>query len=379
MDAGRPARAEFLVHIRWIDTGYDFRWGTKMRNGWSLEYDVRGEWLQDSWEHEAVDSSIPLTRAPSVLVIASHDMGDARDGGNDGAVALCRSVTKTGGRVLDCVAPHDASDRLARIVDVDIVMLDCRGILPTQEALIARIDMLSLSTGTAAIFITDLEGVDCVDALVSAPAAHILLAPDEGELLLSLNLALASRHVGFALHDRSRDDGAPGLGDLSDELGRLSGLIESLLHRGDAVLGRTDTHLHARKRSFTAEPFENEAAVDDLPLDAARIRAVLRARRLRDQIIAGDLFADPAWDIMLDLMAARLEGLRVSVSSLCIAAAVPPTTALRWIRQLTDRGLLIRQADNEDGRRIFIALSDEGAQAVQRWFALAGPLLGGLE
>lgn len=95
---------------------------------------------------------------------------------------------------------------------------------------------------------------------------------------------------------------------------------------------------------------------------------MLRVRRLRDHLVAPDLFADPAWDIMLDLLAARLENNQVSVSSLCIAAAVPPTTALRWIRHLTDRGLLDRQADPKDGRRIFIALSDTGMDAVLRWF-----------
>ena len=42
------------------------------------------------------------------------------------------------------------------------------------------------------------------------------------------------------------------------------------------------------------------------------------------------LFADPAWDIMLDLFAARIEGKDITVSSAGIAACVPPTTALRW-------------------------------------------------
>src|SRR3546814_2126456 len=60
-------------------------------------------------------------------------------------------------------------------------------------------------------------------------------------------------------------------------------------------------------------------------------------------------------------MAARLEHKRVSVSSLCIAAAVPATTALRWIKSMTDEGLFVRRADNNDGRRIFIELSDEAA------------------
>jgi DNA-binding PadR family transcriptional regulator len=55
-------------------------------------------------------------------------------------------------------------------------------------------------------------------------------------------------------------------------------------------------------------------------------------------------------------------------SSLCIAASVPPTTALRWIRQLTDRGLLDRQADPKDGRRIYITLSEAGMEAILRWF-----------
>jgi hypothetical protein len=54
-------------------------------------------------------------------------------------------------------------------------------------------------------------------------------------------------------------------------------------------------------------------------------------------ISSEDLFADPGWDILLDLYAARQEGKQVSVSSLCIAAAVPPTTALALDHQY-DRG-----------------------------------------
>ena len=94
------------------------------------------------------------------------------------------------------------------------------------------------------------------------------------------------------------------------------------------------------------------------------MRSIIRARRLRDQFFRGGLFADPAWDMLLDLFAARLEGTRVAVSSLCIAAAVPATTALRWIKALTDRGLFVRSADPQDGRRVYIALSDEVARSL---------------
>lgn len=71
--------------------------------------------------------------------------------------------------------------------------------------------------------------------------------------------------------------------------------------------------------------------------------------------------------MILDLMAARLSGQRVSVSSLCIAAAVPPTTALRWIRQLTERGVFARIDDPADGRRVFIELTDNAAEAFAAW------------
>ena len=94
------------------------------------------------------------------------------------------------------------------------------------------------------------------------------------------------------------------------------------------------------------------------------IRAMIRARRLRDQYFSGELFADPAWDMLLDLLLARLERRTVAVSSLCIAAAVPPTTALRWIKRLTEEGIFVRTADPRDGRRVFIDLSDEAAEGM---------------
>ena len=113
---------------------------------------------------------------------------------------------------------------------------------------------------------------------------------------------------------------------------------------------------------------------EDLPpVSAKRIRTEIRSRRLREHFFAAELFADPAWDMLLDLAASRLEGRQVAVSSLCIAAAVPATTALRWIKTLTDEGLFVRVADSHDGRRVFIELSEPAAagmiayfQAVQR-------------
>lgn len=104
-------------------------------------------------------------------------------------------------------------------------------------------------------------------------------------------------------------------------------------------------------------------------VDPQLVRQAIRARRMRDAFLGENLFEDPAWDMLLDLYAAHLEGVRVSVSSLCIAAAVAPTTALRWIGKLTDAGLFERQPDPDDRRRVFMALSPKALKAMGGYVA----------
>jgi len=113
------------------------------------------------------------------------------------------------------------------------------------------------------------------------------------------------------------------------------------------------------------------AARPPLP-DPRLVRRIIRQRQLRARFFDGDLFADPAWDMLLDLTAARAEHQRVSVTSLCIASGVPPTTALRWISQMTEAGLLERVEDETDRRRAFITLTERAADAVARYFAELG-------
>lgn len=97
-------------------------------------------------------------------------------------------------------------------------------------------------------------------------------------------------------------------------------------------------------------------------------RKLYRDRRERDQLLPPELFAEPAWDMLLDLYAAHHLGRPVAVSSLCIAAAVPATTALRWITRMVDAGLFVREADKSDGRRIHIHLSDETRHKLDVYF-----------
>ena len=72
--------------------------------------------------------------------------------------------------------------------------------------------------------------------------------------------------------------------------------------------------------------------------------------------------------MLLDLTAAHAENAQVSVTSLCIAAGVPATTALRWLKQMVESGIFERVADANDRRRAFIELSSASLDAMARYF-----------
>ena len=153
----------------------------------------------------------------------------------------------------------------------------------------------------------------------------------------------------------------PSVADLTTQMKALASQIESLVSRTSG----SNTLRHIERVDFSSEK-----------LSAAQVRAHIRNRRARESYFPNSLFADPAWDILLDLMAARLEGRRVSVSSLCIASAVPPTTALRWIKTLTDEKFLARSADPADGRRIFVHLTDRAVAAMEAYLQRTAMLAG---
>jgi hypothetical protein len=98
------------------------------------------------------------------------------------------------------------------------------------------------------------------------------------------------------------------------------------------------------------------------------------ARRLtwevetRDRLFPDELFADPAWLILLDLFTHRATGKLISVSSACIASLVPPTTALRYIRRLVELGMVQRSSDTADRRKVYLQLTDYACSQMEAFF-----------
>jgi DNA-binding transcriptional ArsR family regulator len=114
-----------------------------------------------------------------------------------------------------------------------------------------------------------------------------------------------------------------------------------------------------------------QAKTSSAPVTAADLRAILRRRASRARCFGPGLFTNPAWDMMLDLLAARLEGKDMPVSSLCAGSSAAPTTALRWIQRLEEHGLIARCPDPNDHRRVLVRLSEETAEKLQALLAEA--------
>lgn len=91
----------------------------------------------------------------------------------------------------------------------------------------------------------------------------------------------------------------------------------------------------------------------------------IRMRRLRRALFPGQWFADPVWDILLDLY--LLEALGKPAFLTGIAASVPITTALRWTQRLAAAGLIDSRPDPRDGRRTILSLTDTSRQGLTAW------------
>jgi hypothetical protein len=285
-------------------------------------------------------------------------------------------------RVLADVPLDMAAEHLRQVVRLDLVWLVARS--DVDAGRYAELYGALAERDCQLVCETNLDVLDGhMQRVPSKLSVQWLVQPDAMDRRMALAAARPERRM--IVRDASRDDSAARIDRLQEEVARISRLLGQLageavgaqgIHygwsegglTGGATAGERSDSVRAAPRSFY--PIGRSAAGDELTRDRERakwVRRQIRHRRAREQFFPSDLFADPAWDMLLDMFAARLERQSVSVSSLCIAAAVPATTALRWIKTLTDAGLFIREADAQDGRRIFIAMSDKAFEAMERY------------
>ncbi len=228
-----------------------------------------------------------------------------------------------------------------------------------ERALLGQLSVQARDASMPIVISFPLSAIDRVVAHVEAEHATLLCDPTRNDRVAAFGLAAAFAPPQF-MNERENVMEVVRLQALADEVARIARALTALSEEGGGVPAAVSDGLIG----YRAAPVVSLPMGEPETVRAEDVRTMIRLRRQRDSLFGTDLFADPAWDMMLDLLAARIERLRVAVSSLCIASAVPPTTALRWIKTLTDIGVLRRVADPTDGRRVFIELSESAARSV---------------
>lgn len=282
----------------------------------------------------------------------------------DGAVGLAEGAVEAVGARLRARPGWAAVADLAAEASGAILLVEAEGAdADTLSAALPGIAAAAAAPGTQVVVVLGERQIDLVAAHLLGPDVQLLCHATPVERVAGLALAVRAAGAASPLSHWGENEAV--------RLAQVARLAEMLarIARDEPPLGDHAKVLD-RELGYGAPPPDRDA-----PVDPQAIRRVIRARRLRDKQFGPGLFEDPAWDMLLDLYAAHHEARRVSVSSLCIAAAVAPTTALRWIARMVEAGLLVREPDPADRRRALMALTDRaraGMAAFHATLAAAG-------
>jgi hypothetical protein len=100
---------------------------------------------------------------------------------------------------------------------------------------------------------------------------------------------------------------------------------------------------------------------------AQEVELILRIRRARSQVLGEGLFSDPAWDILLQLYAAKLRRQTLALED--VTTDVPGSTLARWVAVLAGRGLIRCDVDPGAQPALRLALSESGELKMSRLLA----------
>ncbi len=316
--------------------------------------------MQANFDYEPVRDAAGCQLSVTVLADRDHIRAEMRE-----------DALAAGFRVRECCSLEEyAQGPLAALGD--LVMVDCAVASADALALLSRLDMRGGKAGAQLVVSTTMAALDSVFGCFSLSAPQILVDPGRAERIIAIGRVLA-RVPNLRLREMGEEDRLMLL-RLTEQVGRIAERLEKLSpgQREGGGAFRFESPAQAwRAQGEDQRSAREEEQRPRLP-EAAVLRRIIKARQARMRHFDADLFADRAWDILLDLAAARAERQQVSVTSLCIAAGVPATTALRWIGQMVDADLLVRVSDPHDRRRAYIALSDNTADALARYFSEIG-------
>jgi len=314
-----------------------------------------------TWPIRPVETSTELVASGPSILIVGHNL--------PAADRVRESFMRNGHRIQVTSDVVQALDTLEADASIGVVLVQMA--MPHFDGL-ALVERMQSSVGSRSVqFIILASGAQVCDVV---RAMHLKVADfvddpeDFGRLHGALVRALS---VSQTAREAPPNDAA----------------LDEAYRHGMAMIAAVKA-LRERQNAVAPHPFAATAApsaqsISIVPMTKAKkpvpirpesdherlraLRALQQWQASRDKFFPKDLFEDPCWAMLLDLMTNHLLGKRISVSSLCMASGVAQTTALRRISNLKACGLIRRVADDQDGRRVFVELTEEGIASMSRY------------
>lgn len=220
-------------------------------------------------------AAVDYNAGPSILLFADEPRSRER---------IAAAVVAAGGRLSVACPLDDAVRRIEQhAAPAGVVVELGSGREGVAEDILDAIEQGAQCQRFRSVAIIDRDLIDLAAARTMHADVALLCGDEGGDLAAALEMLVAPR--GMRLNDVSTDGAPHRLRELSEEVGRIARTLAALSNQP-----QQDQPL------FKGNGAENDDDAD-LIVDAPTLRAIIRARRLRDQFFTSEIFADPAWDM----------------------------------------------------------------------------------
>lgn len=272
---------------------------------------------------------------------------------------LCATLTGAGYRCHTTDKPEDALTTILRNDAISVVVSDIYMPGMTGFRFVDRLSAQPLNRPCPRVLLLTAQPSlqSAVDALRLGVCDFLTKPVRAADLVAAVGRAMAR-----AAQDRS--DYASPAARVERLIKQSQDLTEHL--RQIAVTAEISAAPVPVLRGGEAASKPESAADDSTVLDTIEMLRHLRARYAQYKI------DDLSWDLLLELARAERQRQRLSVSSLMISTSnVSPTTLLRRVNDLTERGYVSRIPDPTDARRDFVSLTPKSRELVANFLEQA--------
>lgn len=289
---------------------------------------------------------------------AAHELVIVDDDGH-ALAEIAEALTHLGHCPITFTRPADAMAHLLRrtrpaVVVADVCMPGMTGLELTRalggQKGIAPAEIILMSANS---------GINEAIQAVQAGAVDFLLKPVD-LLALASTIDRAALRIGEWQAEQ-------------DQRSKLADLVTVMVEKARDLLGEPVPAAAARLPLPPLPPTAVPQTAGTPPIQRLGLIKLLQGiRRQRDRLFECCADGDADWEILLFLREQEVLDRMVSVTSACHAVAIPQTTAMRKIDELVERGLLTRQPDPGDRRRVLVRITPKCSEALDRYFDTVG-------